>query len=100
MHACCMATGSESWPATPEALTERQIALAAGNEPRRPRTTAARLIAACYVCFERDHSGSGVAGEPAWAAAALLRGHKALHTATLSGISGWAYEPGLLALRE
>jgi len=57
------------------------------------------VTAGCFVCFEPGTGG--VKGEPAWAAAALMRGKKGLlATAIARGEAGWHYVPGLLALRE
>ena len=47
--------------------------------PRRPpggRPSGELIIAGCFVCFARDRLGPGAAGEPAWAAAVALRGHR------------------------
>ena len=52
------------------------------------------------MCFPRGEEGVGAAGDPAWAAAAVLRGGEVVATAVVEGIAGAPYEPGLLALRE
>src|SRR5262249_58190222 len=59
------------------------------------------LVAACFVCFAHGVRGRGRAGEPSWAAAAVMRADRQLAgTAIVRGEAGAAYEPGLLALRE
>lgn len=65
--------------------------------PEGPRP----LIAGCFVCFGRRRVGPSEAIEPAWAAAALVRGdRRAAGTAVVTGMVTAPYEPGLLALRE
>jgi deoxyribonuclease V len=61
---------------------------------------AALTVAACFVCFPHGSVGPGAAGEPAWAAAVLVREAATLRTAVVAGEAGAPYEPGLLALRE
>jgi deoxyribonuclease V len=83
-----------TWPLTPGELIEEQARLAAlGSAACRfgPGTR----VAGVFVCFARGASGSGHAGDPAWAAACVNRG-----TALVPGYAGAPYEPGLLALRE
>lgn len=89
------------WPRSPAELIELQTELAR-RRPAPWRPSASRpLTAGCFVCFERGVSGRGRAGEPGWAAAALMRGSSGmLATAVVRGEAGWPYEPGLLALRE
>ena len=52
--------------------------------------------AGCFVCFPRGPTGPGAAGDRAWAAAATVRGGRAV----VEGAAGAPYEAGLLALRE
>jgi deoxyribonuclease V len=52
-------------------------------------------IGGVFVCFTRGKSGSGEAGDPAWAAASVDS-----VTTAVTGAAGAPYEPGLLALRE
>jgi deoxyribonuclease V len=76
-----------------------QEALARATPPLwRPAGEIA--IAGCFVCFARGKSGAGQAGDPGWAAAALLRGDRVVARAVVEGRAGAPYEPGLLALRE
>ena len=78
---------------------QEQLALAeARPEPwlpdAQPPTTAG-----CFLCFGRGKVGAGAAGDPGWAAAALLCDGRAV-TVVATGEAGWPYAPGLLALRE
>jgi deoxyribonuclease V len=58
-------------------------------------------LAGCFACFTQGGRGPGRAGEPGWAAAALMRGKRGLlATAVVQGTAGGPYEPGLLAHRE
>jgi deoxyribonuclease V len=52
------------------------------------------------VCFPRHQTGRGARGDPAWAAAAVLRGSERLAAATVVASAGGPYLPGLLAIRE
>jgi deoxyribonuclease V len=81
-------------------LIATQRALA--NEPPDPwRRASSRLaIGACVVVFERGLTGRGTRGDPAWAAAVVLRRRRVVGEATLSGEASGPYVPGLLALRE
>jgi deoxyribonuclease V len=60
----------------------------------------APAVGACVVCFPRGALGPGAEGDPAWAAAAVLRGRRRLVDAVVEGRAGAPYAPGLLALRE
>ena len=51
------------------------------------------------MCFPRGLSGRGGAGDPAWAAAAVLRDGQLVDRLVVPGAAGAPYEPGLLALR-
>jgi deoxyribonuclease V len=89
------------WPETPLELIRLQGELArcrpAPWRPSGPRP----LVAGCFICFGRGGSGSGRAGERAWAGAALMRADRRLAgTSVVRGDAGDAYQPGLLALRE
>jgi deoxyribonuclease V len=83
-----------AWPLTREELMEEQPRLAA-LRPASWRFAPDAQIGGVFVCFPRGESGSGQAGDPAWAAACVGRG-----TTVVSGNAGAPYEPGLLALRE
>jgi deoxyribonuclease V len=89
------------WPRSEAELVELQIELAARRPPRWRLPAGRPLTASCFVCFERGGRGRGRPGEPAFAAAALMRADRGLvATAAITGEAGWPYEPGLLALRE
>jgi deoxyribonuclease V len=89
------------WPRSTSELVELQIELAARRPPPWRPPTRGSPVAGCFVCFERGAGGRGRAGEPGWAAAALMRGNRGvIATAVVRGEAGWPYEPGLLALRE
>lgn len=88
------------WPQKPDELIEAQRELAAATPeqwrvPARPPT-----IGACALVFERGVGGRGASGDPAWAAAAVLRRRVVLAEATVSSAAAGPYLPGLLALRE
>ena len=90
----------EVWPRTPDDLAAVQDALAAAAPPpwRLPQGMAA--IGACVATFSRGRTGAGAAGDPAWAAAVVLRGRAVIAEAVVHGEAGAPYAPGLLALRE
>jgi deoxyribonuclease V len=89
------------WPRTASELVRVQRELAVMSPPPWQPGGPRPLIAGCFVCFGRRRAGPGGAGEPAWAAAALVRGDRRhVHTAVVAGAAGAHYEPGLLALRE
>ncbi len=91
---------STSWPATADALVAAQGELAAARpEPWRPRQ-GARAVAGCFVCFARGRVGPGAAGEPGWAAAALLVDHDRARLAVVTGRAPAPYVAGLLGLRD
>jgi deoxyribonuclease V len=97
-----------AWPTSPDELIEAQHALAAAvaerrgpgfPEPWRP-TSPHPAIGAAVVIFARGQTGGGARGDPAWAAAAVLRRRQVLADATVTGEAAGPYLPGLLALRE
>jgi deoxyribonuclease V len=83
------------WPASAEELVAVQLELARAAPPRWVPAGTPRA-GGCFVCFPREKSGAGAAGDPGWAGAALAGGR----TAIVAGRAGAPYEPGLLALRE
>jgi deoxyribonuclease V len=88
------------WPATPQELIAAQEKLASASPaPWAPPSTGAS-VGGCIVCFPRGQRGPGAVGDPAWAAAAVLRGGRVVAQAIVSGTAGGQYLPGLLALRE
>jgi deoxyribonuclease V len=87
------------WPRSADEPVRVQRALAAAAPPPwRPGDRPA--VGACVVTFPRGRTGPGAAGDPAWAAAALVRGRRLLADAVVRGKAGGPYLPGLLALRE
>lgn len=52
------------------------------------------------MLFPRGQGGRGARGDPAWAAAAVLLGPRAVAEATVRSEAAGPYLPGLLALRE
>lgn len=71
----------------------------ASPTPWRP-APGATAIGACVVCFPRGQAGRGERGDPAWAAAAVLRGRELVAQAIVTARAAGPYEAGLLALRE
>src|SRR5436309_15477949 len=91
---------STPWPVTADALVAAQRELASARpEPWRP-SDGARAVAGCFVCFTRGRVGPGAAGEPGWAAAALLVGHEHARIAVVNGHAAAPYVAGLLGLRD
>ena len=65
------------WPSDPERLTALQRELAAATpEPWEPSADRL-LVGGCWVCFPRGLTGPGDVGDPAWAAAVVLRDGRA-----------------------
>ncbi len=93
----------EAWPADATALAVLQEWLA-DLEPAQPRWSPEDVgglrVAGVFVAGPRDLTGPGDAGDPGWAAAALLRSGSLLGEAVVSGRLGASYQAGLLALRE
>ena len=80
-------------------MIARQQELAATTpEPWTPRAEGVRT-GGCWVCFATGQSGPGAAGDPAWTASVVMDDGKVLEQHVISGASGSAYVPGLLALR-
>jgi deoxyribonuclease V len=90
----------DSWPRSAEELirAQEQLARATPQEWRFPDGPSA--IGGCFACFERGPTGRGREGEPARAAAAVVRSGRVIASAVVTGEAGGAYEAGLLALRE
>lgn len=88
------------WPIDAESLTIAQRELAqVVPEPWRPPLGGELLVGGCWVCFPRGFSGRGHPGDPAWAAATVLRGEETVDVEVRRGTAGASYHPGLLALR-
>jgi deoxyribonuclease V len=88
------------WPRSAAELVAVQEELAAARPPPWVRPVGPLAIGACVVAFPRGRTGAGAGGDPAWAAAAVLRGRDVLAEATIAGAAAAPYEAGLLALRE
>jgi deoxyribonuclease V len=88
-----------AWPQSADELLEAQHALAAAHPPPWQPPTA-MAIGGCAIRFPRGESGPGHAGDPAWAAAAVLRDGRVLAESVVTGRTAAPYAPGLLALRE
>ncbi|HET8562164.1 MAG TPA: endonuclease V [Marmoricola sp.] len=86
------------WPADPADLVEEQLRLAdLREEPWRPGPSP--VLGGCWVCFPRGATGPGRTGDPAWAAAVVLRGGRVVAGEVVTGRAGAPYVPGLMALR-
>jgi deoxyribonuclease V len=88
-----------SWPRAGDELARVQDELAAA-EPAAWHESAGSDVGACIVVFPRGKTGAGDAGDPAWAAATVVRGRPVVVDAVVTGEAGAPYAPGLLALRE
>lgn len=89
-----------SWPATAEELIAEQRRLA-GLEP--PPWTPARdewRVGGCFFCSPSGKEGAGEAGDPCWAAAAMVDPSSVRVTSLATGKTRAPYRAGLLALRE
>jgi deoxyribonuclease V len=88
------------WPRSAAELVESQRALAAARPSPWLPPAAPLAIGACAACFGRGETGAGAAGDPAWAAAAVLRNRRVLAQSAVAGEAGAPYAAGMLALRE
>ena len=89
-----------AWPSSAGALVAAQAELARAVPAPWPMPAQRPAIGACSVCFPRGATGSGAAGDPAWAAATVLRGRRVLADAIVAGEAAGPYAAGLLASRE
>jgi deoxyribonuclease V len=90
-----------AWPTTAVELESVQRSLAAECPPPFQIPDGPIAIAGCFVCFERgDSPRAGLAGEHAWAAAAVVRDGTVIGTLTIAADVTAPYVSGLLALRE
>jgi len=88
------------WANSPRELCREQRRLALERPELWLEPDAASGVGACFICFARDAPSRGLAGEPAWAAAAVYERGRIIARALLAGQTAAAYAPGLLALRE
>src|SRR6266511_4234221 len=89
-----------TWPVRPDELVGVQVALGQATPPPWSPPASPPRIGGCFVCFARGIAGAGEAGDPAFAAAAVLRDRRVLARAVVRGAAGAPYLPALLALRE
>jgi deoxyribonuclease V len=88
------------WPRSADDLVAAQDILAAASPPLWRPPEGALSVGACVATFPRGKTGAGAAGDPAWAAAVVLRGRAVIAEVVVRGEAGAPYAPGLLALRE
>ena len=89
-----------SWPTSPSELIGTQHAFAAATPDAWVPPDVPFAVGACVVVFPRGQTGRGARGDPAWAAAAVLRRRQMLARSTVTCQAGGPYISGLLALRE
>lgn len=89
-----------NWPKSSKALIEAQREIAGRRTEPWDVTVDNIVIGGCFVAFGRGIEGPGAAGDPAWAAAVLMRDGETVAEAMVQGVAGAPYEAGLLALRE
>jgi deoxyribonuclease V len=88
-----------TWPGDVDGLMALQRELAARTPAGWQPPSGTSSIAGCWVCFPRGYSGPGSAGDPAWAAAAVVREGRLVDRRAATGMARAPYAPGLLALR-
>jgi deoxyribonuclease V len=88
------------WPDNEANLIRMQGELAAACPALWTVDNGMLAVAGCWICHPRGQQGKGSAGDPCWAAAALVIDGRLSAVATAAGRCGFAYEPGLLASRE
>jgi deoxyribonuclease V len=91
--------GRDPWPGDAAALVALQQELAAAAMPDFAFDPA-MPIGGCFVCFPRGGAGPGRAGDPAWAAAAVVARLRRGAEAAVAGVARAPYRSGLLAARE
>ncbi|MBZ5500554.1 MAG: endonuclease V [Acidobacteriia bacterium] len=89
-----------TWPATPDELIRIQHKLATVSPEPWVIGDALRAVAGCWICHPKGREGKGAAGDPCWAAAALVVDGRLSAVEVARGEAPAAYQPGLLALRE
>lgn len=88
-----------SWPRTRAELVDLQRALAQEAPVAWTPPAGDLLAGGCFVCFPRGRTGPGHTGDPAWAAAVLMRGRHHVAQHVTAGTAGAPYASGLLSLR-
>jgi deoxyribonuclease V len=87
------------WPMDADSLVAAQEELARTTPDLWRPPDGPLLVGGCWVCFPRGLAGPGGEGDPAWAAAVLVRERRVVAQHVVAGEAGAAYTPGLLALR-
>lgn len=88
------------WPETPDELIRLQRQVAAMAQPPWTIDDGLRAVAGCWICHPKGREGKGAAGDPCWAAAALIVDGSLSAIGTVAGECASDYAAGLLALRE
>ena len=87
------------WPVDPEGLVAVQHDLADTSAEPWGTPAGELRIGGCWVCFPRGLTGRGSFQDQAWAAAVTMTRDVVIDSAVITGVTGAAYVPGLLALR-
>jgi deoxyribonuclease V len=87
------------WPVDAASLAAAQEQLAQATPDPWHLPDGPLLFGGCWICFPRGLTGPGGEGDPAWAAAVLIRDNRLVARNVVTGEAGAAYTPGLLALR-
>jgi deoxyribonuclease V len=87
------------WPVDADSLVAAQEELARATPDLWRLPDGPLVVGGCWVCFPRGLTGPGSEGDPAWAAAVLMRDNQVVDRHVVAGEAGAAYTPGLLALR-
>lgn len=87
------------WPSDADSLVALQHELAEATPGAWTPEDDGLRIGGCWVCFPRGLTGRGSAGDPAWAAALVMRTGEVVDQSVVTGAAGAPYSPGLLALR-
>lgn len=90
----------DPWPSTPDELVHMQRAIADQAPPPWRPGADLHVVAGCFICFPKAKEGAGATGDPAWAAAVLMRDGRPAASHAVRGGAGAPYEAGLLAMRE
>lgn len=93
----------ERWPESADELEtlQRRLAVDASSQPLwTPGDAGPPLVGAVFATGPRGVGGPGATGDPAWAAAVVMREGAVVDSAVIAGRLGAPYRPGLLALRE
>ncbi|HZD74302.1 MAG TPA: endonuclease V, partial [Actinomycetota bacterium] len=74
-----------TWPSGGGELAGVQEALGAETPPPWAPPAASARVGGCFVCFARGIAGPGAEGDPAFAAAVVLRERRVLARAVVRG---------------